>query len=423
MLGKNFYSTIYIIVFCSCFTYAGTLDLGIIRIFPSELLFYLVLLPLPFILKNRVLYKEDLPIMNILLLFVFIHFISIFYVIYTTNNQYFYIKSLKEFIRIVSTAPFVIVIIILYRNKVINIIYLVKSFVYSGLFVSLYVIYQVLSVKLFSKYVPIIPNSSDVPNMNGRGVGTFMEGGYAVLFLGISLGFLYYLYQRKVINQKAFIIQASIILLAMLMTKSTAGIIAGVFSIILYNKEKSIIIYFFRIRTYLTFILITLLLLIVYYYFKTKLSALFYGLYILKTYGIYKFDGLVGDFSAADRLIKILKGYLMFLDHPFFGVGLGQYGSNYVFYPPTALTEDIKTVVPLNIYIEILAELGIIGFSVCLLLIIYLFFKSDSLGRALISFILINFMTYPSYKMFFIWVALGIIYLISLETKRLYLTN
>lgn len=67
------------------------------------------------------------------------------------------------------------------------------------------------------------------------------------------------------------------------------------------------------------------------------------------------------NFAVLERLAHWRAGQSMFTDHPWLGVGIGNYGVNYVNYSPPHWYLSLGHAH--NIYINFLAEVGIIGFA------------------------------------------------------------
>ncbi len=77
------------------------------------------------------------------------------------------------------------------------------------------------------------------------------------------------------------------------------------------------------------------------------------------------------DYSTAERLAHWIAGIRMFMDHPFTGVGIGNYN---VAYPPYHVTIFVNSLFHAhNYYINIAAETGIIGFVTFLFLLVAIF--------------------------------------------------
>jgi O-antigen ligase len=331
------------------------------------------------------------------------------------------LSALKELIRISSTLTFIYLLILYFKhqnNSQRKIILLIKSFIFAGIFVSIYAIYQAISVKIFSKYISLIPNSSIVPNNNGRGVGTFMEGGYAVLFIGIALWFLVYLFKLNQVNKRNYYMILFTLLIGILVTQSTAGIISLLISAIFYFLISSADKY-----KYIFIVSLIPFFIGAYFFFKDKFQSMVEAFKMLFIDGKMEFIGHIDSYSAADRLHKSLKAFMMFKEEPIFGVGIGQYSVLYDKFPPSSLTADIGTVVPLNIFAQILGELGLVGILIFLYLFYLLFKLADPILKIIIVFIALNFLFYPSYKMFFIWATVGLIFIASENIQHSFKLN
>jgi len=77
------------------------------------------------------------------------------------------------------------------------------------------------------------------------------------------------------------------------------------------------------------------------------------------------------NYSTAERLAHWLAGIGMFMDHPFTGVGIGNYGSVYAQYHVGIFVNSLDHAH--NYYINIAAETGIIGLVAFLFLIVAIF--------------------------------------------------
>jgi O-antigen ligase len=77
------------------------------------------------------------------------------------------------------------------------------------------------------------------------------------------------------------------------------------------------------------------------------------------------------DFSTAERIAHWISGINMFLDHPFFGVGIGNYAVAYPHYFVTVFPEPLGHAH--NYYINIAAEAGIFGLAGFLLFLLATF--------------------------------------------------
>jgi O-antigen ligase len=85
-------------------------------------------------------------------------------------------------------------------------------------------------------------------------------------------------------------------------------------------------------------------------------------------------DEPIADESFRGRTSENIAALMMFADHPIFGVGLNNYSENYQKYSreigmdPRREQRD-----PASLYLQLLAEQGIIGFTVFISLVIYIF--------------------------------------------------
>ncbi|GAC1426428.1 MAG: hypothetical protein NVS4B1_04540 [Ktedonobacteraceae bacterium] len=87
------------------------------------------------------------------------------------------------------------------------------------------------------------------------------------------------------------------------------------------------------------------------------------------------------DYSTAERLAHWIAGINMFLDHPFTGVGIGNYGTAYKPYHVTIFVNSLDHAH--NYYINISAETGIIGLTTFVLLLIAMFVAGSCAYRVL----------------------------------------
>ncbi len=87
------------------------------------------------------------------------------------------------------------------------------------------------------------------------------------------------------------------------------------------------------------------------------------------------------DYSTAERLAHWIAGINMFLDHPFTGVGIGNYGPAYAPYHVTIFVNSLDHAH--NYYINISAETGIIGFTTFALFLIAMFIAGGRAYRAI----------------------------------------
>ncbi len=92
------------------------------------------------------------------------------------------------------------------------------------------------------------------------------------------------------------------------------------------------------------------------------------------------------DYSTYERLSLLVLGMDVFFQNPFFGVGLGKLKD--VFHHNSLYERDIANIG--NLYIQLLAEIGIMGFAFIVLLVSRLYVGSFSLLVLLLSFFFIG---------------------------------
>lgn len=121
--------------------------------------------------------------------------------------------------------------------------------------------------------------------------------------------------------------------------------------------------------------------------------------------------------SRLDRLRLALTGLRMFADHPLTGVGISQYGFYYNTYEALSLAGfnifHLEKRIANNVYVELLSELGIIGFAIFLAFLIRVWRHLQG-QRALplrLGFLamLLVWNAFPSYSLMFLWAFWGVI--------------
>ena len=227
--------------------------------------------------------------------------------------------------------------------------------------------------------------------------GTFEEGNF---------GGFYYLLSLVIAAHYRNYVVAGIALFAVLLTQSTAAY----FGMLLFFG--------------------------MYFIVGTKVKSL-YLVYIvagaLLAFGVFAFFASQGKFemragaSGGVRLNDMMTGVRIFLDNPIFGVGLGQFDRYYDYY-----IWDYSLYIPAetgrrivnNVYVEILCEVGVVGFF-----FFALFFRNwlKHIGSGGLSMraiyaggisMLLVFLAYPTFNIAFIWCFMGLALLIR-ETEFL----
>jgi hypothetical protein len=154
---------------------------------------------------------------------------------------------------------------------------------------------------------------------------------------------------------------------------------------------------------------------------RTKI-ALFLGLSLLPLVATGYLEAvvvgkLVGT-EAVSRLNRIdfaLEGLRMFREHPVTGVGLSQYGYNYnsFQYFVNSSEADLHKLIPNNVYVELLSELGLVATAVFLLFMMMLFRRTRGpeltpLRWGLLALLLV-WNAFPTYTLISIWAFFALI--------------
>jgi O-antigen ligase len=248
--------------------------------------------------------------------------------------------------------------------------------------------------------------------------GTAIEPLYFANYLLIPLMLLLVLLVRgqseKIINKfLAYVISAGILLNIILAISRGAYIALAAAMFALAVTQAKLI---FRAKTVLATIMVSLLI----------LTGTYLGLVKSEPRAIDEFvshlkveDRTEGE-SVVSRVSATESAYQMFQAHPYFGVGLGNYGP-VVQDDPAEIPEGGWFIVN-NEYMEILAENGIVGLLVFLIILLTVFvraikaiskerdefIKSVLIGLSLALFgILVQYLTFSTLYIFHIWFLIG----------------
>lgn len=113
--------------------------------------------------------------------------------------------------------------------------------------------------------------------------------------------------------------------------------------------------------------------------------------------------------SALDRLNQIVAGIGMVVKYPVMGVGLSQYGFHYTTYQLTDLFDHLMKgkPIPNNVYVELAAELGLVGLALFGYFLRRLWRRARRSGEAILQLgmlaVLLAFNAYPTYTLMFLW--------------------
>jgi len=132
-------------------------------------------------------------------------------------------------------------------------------------------------------------------------------------------------------------------------------------------------------------------------------------------------DATEGE-SVVSRVNASQEAYEIFLDHPTFGAGLGNYGPIVQNDPPRV--PDSGWFIVNNEYMELLAENGVVGLLMFLVLLVFVFarallgikketdqfVKAVLIGLTLALFgVLVQYLTFSTLYIFHIWFLIGLI--------------
>ena len=216
-----------------------------------------------------------------------------------------------------------------------------------------------------------------------RPFGILGESNYAAGKLGIFLPFAFfcivnYRKTKKYFQFLLFIASAFLIMMAMFFTGSRMGGFIAIFSILIFLIKEirqkrlflKIAIFFITVILIITFINLIIPI-------KINLSKEID--YILESYkSLFHYLSQGEETgkrkSYSTRLTMVLGGFSIFLEHPFFGVGLGNY--KYIMHKYIISIRGVSY--SHNTFVTVIAELGIIGLffflSLCLKIIYNIFY-------------------------------------------------
>jgi len=253
--------------------------------------------------------------------------------------------------------------------------------------------------------------------------GTFKEGNFFGLFLILSSAIAFFLNKSRI---------AWFLLLTILTTFSTISIISGAVFLLIYFKK--FLLRYRNIKMFLIFLPILLIGLI--FFFRSE----FYSVYIKQKLFTPLNTLTTSNFSKVDRYLTGTIAFNAGMDNPIVGVGPYNYGLHYDQYNNINEIVDKqsefsseyfkrkrKRAIPNNVYLEVWAEYGILGFLLFITFLIntlYVSIKSKNLiitAGLLAMYLSLN--AFPSFIMLFVWVYLGIPYALYFSRKEVKLNE
>ncbi|MGD9662107.1 MAG: O-antigen ligase family protein [Porticoccaceae bacterium] len=217
--------------------------------------------------------------------------------------------------------------------------------------------------------IQVLPDSVQnvgVIEYAGRGFCLIQETSLYVLYKGWIV--LFSIYYKNLLSAKFRHFVIFVQLVALFSTMSSA-LVAFFASLVLMN----LLISNFSFRKLLKYVLFLFLFLLIVYY--SGFWDYFYYMGIEKVMNFFSNPDSTGD-SGFMRAYTAKLGLMIFLDHPFFGVGPGAsiyYMPHYSnLYPISFVSEYLNAgSVPQNSYVSVLAELGIFGFIFMISVLLY----------------------------------------------------
>ncbi|WP_187263693.1 O-antigen ligase family protein [Pontibacter beigongshangensis] len=282
-------------------------------------------------------------------------------------------------------------------------------FLYGAAIAALYSWYLFISSLIGVPYL-LLPGMDEEPQtmyVFGKTLvrcGTFKEGNYMGLFLLVSGIVAMYVKKNKF---------AILFFITIITTSSTTSIVGlGIFLSLHYFHA------YFNTKNFHRFLVVA-----------AVAGIVLVLLFQIEGFRFIIVDKLFSDtskithatFSKADRTNSTLTALNVGNANPFIGVGISNYALHYIEYlaDPRFRFMNFK-VIPNNIYMEILSEVGYTGLFLFLIFLYCLFRKSTIdksrvLRNGLIA-MLICFIAFPTFTLLFIWFYFGLI--ASLDSSK-----
>lgn len=331
---------------------------------------------------------------------------------YTLKSIPFRIGKIPDsFLRLVyiyiNVIAFVISIYFIGKNKISSLNYWINGAILAAIYGWYLFIFSALDLPYFKLF-----GMDDNPQtlMGIVRTGTFKEGNFFSLFLILSCSIAFYL--KKVRTAWFFII-------TVLTTFSTIGLLSAFLFLLVYFKRR--IFKKYNIKIFLL----------------TSPAILVAIIFLLKTdfYEKYVYDKLFTPIenltpSNLSKVDRYLTGRIAFkegVNNPFVGVGPNNYPLHYDKYNNIKdivknntewslnyFKRENRKAIPNNVYLEVWAEYGIIGFLLFLLFLLNTLFvairiKNVAIIGGLVAMYL-SLNAFPSFIMIFLWVFFAIPY-------------
>jgi O-antigen ligase len=345
-----------------------------------------------------------------------------------------YVSFFLEFIYLIL---FNIFFSILVANRIVdeeNFYKVLRVICISSIVVSIYGLYEGVGAK-FNIPIHRLPSPDDRRAIMGfyggmpRISSTFREpsyfAGYLVSLIPITLSQL--LIDKNYRQISTFLLFASLFFqsICFLLTFSTGGWLSLVVGMLFF-----LLLYFRMKKAFVAFVLIPFLIILFIFISQPIFKSEIFRLLIYNK--LFSQEMGPEAYSRIDRTRNFVNGLRLFSRYPVFGVGLSNYG----LLVANLLSEEVGArQITNNIYIKMLAETGIIGFSFFIMFLSKIFvdllrsFKETkdraermNLAGLLSSFaaILATYNAFPTFAVSFHWVTFGIFigYLSLIKSKK-----
>lgn len=294
-----------------------------------------------------------------------------------------------------------------------------KYWVYGAMVASIYAWYLFISSALNLPYIKLFGMEENPQTIMGIvRVGTFREGNFFGLYLILSSAIAFHLKKNQI---------AWFLMITILSTFSTISIISATLFLLFYFKK-----FLLRVSNIKTFLMLLPIILVgIFFFFRSE----FYTKYIEQKLFTPLNTLTSSNFSKVDRYLTGSIAFKAGMDNPVVGVGPYNYGLHYDYYnniddivdKQSEFSREFfkrkrKRAIPNNVYLEVWAEYGVLGFSLFIAFLIntlYISIKSKNLiitAGLLAMYLSLN--AFPSFIMLFIWVYLGIPYALYFSGKE-----
>lgn len=287
----------------------------------------------------------------------------------------------------------------------------IRYWVYGALAASIYAWYLFVSSALDLPYIKLFGMEENPQRIMGFiRSGTFKEGNFFGLYLILSAAVAFYIKKDKI---------AWFLMLTIFTTFSTVSIISGALFLTIYFKK-----YILRKSNLKIFVLLLPIIVIgALFFFKSQ----FYKQYVQEKLFTPLSTLTTSNFSKVDRYLTGNIAFEAGIDNPILGVGPFNYGLHYDHYnnideiidnqsdfSRKFFNREWKRAIPNNVYLEVWAEYGILGFLLFMgfllkTLLISIKSKNLMITAGLVA-MYVSLNAFPSFIVLFLWAYLAIPY-------------